>query len=129
MAGKTLLLIALLLVIALPSGSQADPPAVETKSLTSPAADPFVGLVSVGPMQKFEPIYRVLEPGACPVPAHRVLILDYTNYDSVVVEEPGLSGSKCLDRNVTKSWSINGVTLGYALGEDDRFAWNLEFKG
>ena len=116
-----------LAILILSASALAGPVAVETKSLSSPAADPFVGFVSVGPKYEFEPIYRVLEPGACSVLAYRVLILGYANYDSIVVEELGFAGSKCQDIKVRQSLSVNGVTLGYALGEGTRFAWNIEF--
>lgn len=105
----------------------AGPVTVETKVLASPAADPFVGFVSVGPKHEFEPVYRVLEPGACLQLAHRVLVLRYANYDNMIIEELGFAGSKCQDIRVSKSLSINGVTLGYALGEGTRFAWKIEF--
>ena len=107
----------------------ADPVVVETKVLPSEAADPFAGFISVGPRHEFEPVYRVLEPGACAQAAHRVLILNYANYDSLVIEELGFAGRKCRDIKVRKSFSVNGVTLGYALGEGTRFAWNIEFIG
>ena len=114
-----------LAVLLLAAPGQAAPVTVETKALSSPLADPFVGFVSVGPKYEFEPIYRVLEPGACSVLAYRVLILGYANYDSIVVEELGFAGSKCQDIKVRQSLSVNGVTLGYALGEGTRF---LEYR-
>ncbi len=119
----------ILCILLLTSPVLAGPVIVETKSLSSPAADPFVGFVSVDPQHEYEPIYRVLEPGACPILAHRVLILGYVNYDNIVVEELGFAGSKCQDVKVRRSLSINGVTLGYALGENTRFAWNIKFLG
>ena len=126
----TFRLILVCLAILLPANQAlAGPVAVETKTLSSPAADPFVGFVSVGPKHEFEPTYRVLEPGACSVLAYRVLILGYATYDNIVVEELGFAGSKCQDIKVRKSFSINGVTLGYALGEGTRFAWDIEFAG
>jgi len=118
----------ILVSLLLASLAFAGPVTVETKSLPSPAADPFVGFVSVGPKHEYEPIYRLPEPGACPILAYRVLILRYANYDSLVVEELGFAGDKCQDIKVTKSLSINGVTLGYALGEGTRFAWYIDFR-
>jgi hypothetical protein len=115
--------------LLLASPGLAGPVTVETKSLPSPVADPFVGFVSVGPKYEYEPVYRVPEPGTCSVLAYRVLILRYANYNSIVVEELGFTGNKCQDIKVTKSLSVNGVTLGYALGEGTRFAWNIEFMG
>ena len=123
-ASIPLVVLASLLLV---SPALADPVTVETKSLPSPVADPFVGFVSVGPKHEYEPVYRVPEPGACSVLAYRVLILRYANYNSIVVEELGFTGDKCQDIKVTKSLSVNGVTLGYALGEGTRFAWNIEF--
>jgi hypothetical protein len=118
------------LTVLLPASfSQADPVPVETKNLSSPMADPFIRFVSVGPKHEFEPVYRVLEPGACSVLAYRVLILGYANYDNIVIEELGFAGNKCQDIKVRKSLSVNGVTLGYALEEGTRFAWNIEFLG
>jgi len=125
-ASIPLVVLASLLLV---SPALADPVTVETKSLPSPVADPFVGFVSVGPKHEYEPVYRVPEPGACSVLAYRVLILRYANYNSIVVEELGFTGDKCQDIKVTKSLSVNGVTLGYALGEGARFAWNIEFMG
>ena len=118
-----------LAILVLASPAQAGQVNVETKSLSSPAADPFVRFVSVGPRHEFEPVYRVLEPGACSILAYRVLILGYANYDNIVIEELGFAGSKCQDIKVRNSLSVNGVTLGYALGEGTRFAWNIEFAG
>jgi hypothetical protein len=110
------------------SSAQAAQVTVETKILSSPVADPFLGFVSVGPKYEYEPVYRMPEPGACSILAYRVLILRYANYNNIVVEELGFSGGKCQDIKVRKSFSVKGVTLGYALGEGTRFAWNLEFK-
>jgi hypothetical protein len=121
------LLLVCLASLLLVSTALAGPVAVETKVLSSPAADPFVGFVSVGPKHEYEPVYRVPEPGTCSILAYRVLILRYANYNSIVVEELGFTGDKCHDIKVTKSLSVNGVTLGYALGEGTRFAWNIEF--
>jgi hypothetical protein len=109
------------------STALADPVKVETKSLSAPAADPFVGFVSVGPKHEYDPIYRMPEAGACSMLAYRVLILQYAYYDNIVVEELAFTGSKCQDVKVRKGLSVNGVTLGYALGEGTRFAWNIEF--
>lgn len=114
-------------VLLLASMAQAGPVIVETKSLNSPAADPFVGFVSVGPKHEYDPVYHVPKPGVCSILAYRVLIQRYAHYDNIVVEELGFAGSKCQDIKVRKSISINGVTLGYALGEGTRFAWNIEF--
>lgn len=116
-----------LVIMILASPVLAGPVTVETKTLSSPVADPFVGFISLGPKHEFEPIYRVLEPGACALLAHRVSVLNYASYDSLVIEELGFAGSKCQDMKVTKSLSVNGVTLGYALGEGTRFAWKIEF--
>ncbi|MDF1527154.1 MAG: hypothetical protein RRA15_09010 [bacterium] len=121
------LLLTCLAIQILASPALAGPVAVETKTLSSPAADPFVGFVAVGPKHEFEPVYRVLEPGACSILAYRVLILGYANYDNIVIEELEFAGSKCQDIKVQNSLSVNGVTLGYALGEGTRFAWNIEF--
>jgi hypothetical protein len=123
------LILVCLAILLMTAHGQAGPVTVETKALSSPAADPFVGFVSVGPKHEFEPTYRVLEPGACSVLAYRVLILGYANYDNIVIEELGFAGSKCQDIKVRQSLSVNGVTLGYALGEGTRFAWKIEFQG
>jgi hypothetical protein len=114
---------------AFPVHVQAGPVTVETKSLSSPAADPFVGFVSVGPKHKYDPVYRMPEAGTCSMLAYRVLILRYAYYNNIVVEELGFTGGKCQDIKVKRSLSVNGVTLGYALGEGTRFAWNIEFLG
>lgn len=119
----------LALFCLLTASSLAGPVMVETKSLSHPAADPFAVFVSLGPQYEFNQAYRVLEPGACSVLAYRVLILHYANYENLVVEELGFSGSKCEDPKVLRSLSINGVALGYALGEGTHFARNLEFRG
>jgi len=118
-----------LLVLVLASTAVAGPVTGETKILPSPAADPFVDFVSVGPKHEYDPTYRVPEPGACAMLAYRILIQRYAHYDNIVIEEMGFAGSKCQDIRVVNSLSINGVTLGYALGEGTRFAWNFEFKG
>jgi len=123
------LILACLVNLVLVSTVPAGPVTVDIKSLSAPAADPFVDFVSVGPKHEYEPIYRVPEPGTCAILAYRVLIQSYAHYDNLVVEELGFSGSKCQDIKVNSSHSVNGVTLGYALGEGTRFAWNLEFKG
>ena len=124
--GASIPLVALASLLLASSGL-AGPVTLETKSLPSPVADPFVGFVSVGPRHEYEPIYRVPEPGACSILAYRVLILRYANYNNIVIEELGFTGDKCQDIKVRKSLSVNGVTLGYALGEGTRFAWNIEF--
>lgn len=124
------LMLLLVCMCLLPTATlTAAPVVVETKELSSPVADPFVTFVSRGPKHEFEPVYRVLETGACSVLAHRVLILRYANYESIVVEELGFAGNNCQDVKIRKSLSISGVTLGYALGEGTRFAWNIQFLG
>jgi len=118
------------IVILLPiTKALGTPVTVETRSLSSPVADPFVGFVSLGPKHEYEQIYRMPEPGACSILAYRVLILRYASYNNIVVEELEFAGGRCQDIKVRKSLSVKGVTLGYALGEGTRFAWNLEFLG
>lgn len=70
----------ILAVLLLAPTAQAGPVTVETKSLSSPVADPFVGFVSVGPKHEYDPVYHVPKPGACSILVYRVLIQRYAHF-------------------------------------------------
>ncbi len=121
-------LLAPLLSVALGAGAAlAGPVAIEARELSLPAADPFVEFVSVGPRHEYDPVYQMPDAGACPVQAYRILILGYAHYDNLVLEELAFEGSKCQDIRVRTSRTINGVKLGYSLGEGSSFARKIEF--
>ena len=106
-----------------------EPVGVEAMKLPRQAADPYVLQVSLGPRHEYDPVYYAPSPDACSIMAFRVLVLRYANHDNLVVEELEYAGSSCREMKVRTSYTINGVRLGYVLGEGSRFARDLSISG
>lgn len=105
------------------------PVKVEAMKLPQQAADPYAVQVSLGPRHEYDPVYFSPSADACPVLAFRVLVLRYANHDNLVVEELEYAGNGCRELRVRSSYTINGVRLGYLLGEGSQFAKGLRFVG
>lgn len=112
-----------------PGSVQAEPVKVEAVKLPGQTADPYAVQVSLGPRHKYDPVYFAPSADACPILAFRVLILRYANHDNLVVEELEYAGTGCRDLRVRSSYTVNGVRLGYTLGEGSQFAKDLRFVG
>ena len=105
------------------------PMKVEAMKLPQQAADPYAVQVSLGPRHEYDPVYFSPSADACTVLAFRVLVLRYANHDNLVVEELEYAGNGCRELRVRSSYTINGVRLGYLLGEGSQFAKGLRFVG
>ncbi len=105
------------------------PVKVEAMKLPRQAADPYAVEISLGPRHEYDPVYFSPSADACPVMAFRVLVLRYANHDNLVVEELEYAGTGCRELRVRSSHTINGVRLGYILGEGSQFAKGLRFVG
>lgn len=103
----------------------ADPVKVEAMKLPRQAADPYAVKVSLGPKHEFDPVYFAPSADTCAILAFRVVVLRYANHDNLVVEELEYAGTGCREVRVRSSYTINGVRLGYILGEGSQFAKGL----